>query len=341
MADTGQRNRSLPPSGSGGVSVRSGTRSARRRNNSKAVGRRKRKPRFNLGGCIFRIIIVIALCLGVFFFLQSDVFTVKSIDVRGLERLDEEDIVILSGIKTGENLFDVDRSEAQELISLHAGVESVSVNTRPPHKILITIQEREAVAWIQGDECYYLMDQEGYIFIKRDEYNDYLPLITGLDLPENLSVGLKLSEVPGLEDAIAVSKVFMDYCRGQMRELHYTEKGNFIFYIGDLKVRLGKNEEMWKKKNVLDGILQQIPAEALSQVEYIDVSSPGNPAVAGYDIIAEQEKAEAEEKAKKEAEKNGGNVTTDSSPNSDTTTAPDDTDTAPAQNDTGTAGDEN
>lgn len=332
MGNTGKRNRGLAPAGSGRrPAQRRRTTSPNSRSGGKGVTRRKAKRGVNLGGCLFRIIIVIALCIAGFFFLQSDIFTVKSIEVRGLERLNEEEIVALSGIETGLNLFQVDRSEAQELIQLHAGVDSASVNTRPPHKILITVQERDAIAWIPGDECYYLMDEEGYIFIKRDEYNDYLPLITGLELPENLSTGLKFTEVKGLEDSVAISKVFGDYCRGQLRELHYTAKGNFIFYIGDLQVRLGKNQEMWKKKNVLDGILQQIPANALGQVEYIDVSSPSNPVVAGYDIVAEREKAEAEEKARKEAEKNGTTVNNTNTPTDNSQTTESDTTNTPEE----------
>lgn len=300
MGDAGQENKGLTPVGSGrGNAARRGRGTAgrgRRRTGGRAMTRRtKKRSGFNLSGCLLRIILVLIVCVAVFFFLQSDVFTVKSIEVRGLERVNEDDIVALANIETGVNLFSVNRHEAEELIALHPAVADVSVNTRPPHKILITITEREAVAWIPGDECYYLLDEDGYIFIKRDEYNDYLPLITGLELPDNLSVGLQFTNVSGLSDAISISKVFADYCRGQLRELHYTAKGNFVFFIGDLKIYLGKNEDMWKKKNVLDGILQQIPASKLSQVEYIDLSSPSNPVVKGYDIVAEQEK-EAEQK---------------------------------------------
>ncbi len=309
MADAGQRNRGITPAGAKSNAAarrrNSSTGRSKRRSGGQPVTRRNsRRQRVNKGGCLLRIIIVILLCVAVFFFLQSSVFTVKTIEVRGLERINEEDIITLSGIEMGSNLFDVNRQEAEELIALHAAVDNVAVNTRPPHKILITVTERDAVAWVPGDDCYYLMDNQGYIFIKRQEYNDYLPLITGLELPENLPVGLQLSGIKGLDDAIEVSRVLGDYCRGQLRELHYTEKGNFVFFIGDLKVRLGKNEDMWKKKNTLDGLLQQIPASALPQVEYIDVSSPSNPVVSGYDIIAAKEKAEAEAKAKKEAEKN-------------------------------------
>lgn len=335
MGNTGKRNRGLAPAGSSRSSSaqRRRTTSPNYRSGGRGVARRKTRKKFNFGGCLFRIIIVIFLCVAGFFFLQSDIFTVKSIEVRGVERLNEEEIIALSGIETGLNLFEVNRNEAEELIELHAGVNSAAVNTRPPHKILITVQERDAVAWIPGDECYYIMDEEGYIFIKRDEYNDYLPLITGLDQPENLSTGLRFTEVKGLDDSIHIAKVFGDYCRGQMRELHYTAKGNFIFYIGELQVRLGKNQEMWKKKNVLDGILQQIPANALGQVEYIDVSSPSSPVVAGYDIVAAREKAEAEEKAKKEAEKNNTTENnTDPSVN-DNQTTPESTDNTPEEND--------
>ncbi|MEG1497258.1 MAG: FtsQ-type POTRA domain-containing protein [Clostridiales bacterium] len=293
MAERRPTNRRLNTTESGHAQSR-----GKKRN---ALGVQKsKKSRFNVGGCIGRIVLLGICCLGIFFFLQSSLFTVKTIDVRGTERINPDDLVVLSGIKTNGNLFDVNRKEARERIELHAAVDEVLVNTRPFHKILITVKEKEAVAWIHHKEGYYLMDENGYLFINRSEYNDYLPLITGLTLPKDLPIGIQLKEIKGLNDAIEVAKVFDEYARGQLRELHFTKDENFVFFIGDLKVKLGKNTDLWKKQHVLDNLLQQIPAKALPQVNYIDVSSPENPVISGYDIRAEKEKAKAAAKAAKE-----------------------------------------
>lgn len=301
-----------------------------RNNRNMQRGKKQKRARFNIVGCIGRIVLLLVVCLGIWFFLQSNVFTVKTVEVRGNERVSSEDIIALAAIETGGNLFDVDRKEAAERVKMHSAINKVIVNTRPFHKILITVEERTAVGWIAAEEGYYLLDDKGYIFMQREDYNDYLPLITGLTLPNALSTGLSLNDVKGIEDVLEVSNAFSDYYRGQMRELHYTQKGNFVFFIGDLKIRLGKNEKVWKKRRVIDALLEKIPASRLDEVEYIDVSSPDNPVVSGYDIAYEERKAKEEEKAKKEAEKNqetknNSQTTTDTTTDSSGTTTTDTT----------------
>ncbi len=57
--------------------------------------------------------LIAAHCSRLLFFLQTSLFRLQEIDIKGLHAIKEDEIITLSGIGLGANIFQVDRSAAK------------------------------------------------------------------------------------------------------------------------------------------------------------------------------------------------------------------------------------
>ena len=67
------------------------------------IKKKKRRKKHYL----LRFIVIIAACIGLYFVLHLDFFTVNGIAVVGNDEISDEEIIELSELETGVNIFDV------------------------------------------------------------------------------------------------------------------------------------------------------------------------------------------------------------------------------------------
>lgn len=105
---------------------------------------------------------------------------ITGISVVGAERVAEEDVIGLSGLKEGQNLFSFSKDQVVSSLKANAWIESASIDRKLPDKVVIEITERRPAVFLKTDAL-YLMDARGIIFKRysaEDEGLD-LPVVTG------------------------------------------------------------------------------------------------------------------------------------------------------------------
>ncbi|WKZ33241.1 MAG: FtsQ-type POTRA domain-containing protein [Thermodesulfobacteriota bacterium] len=105
---------------------------------------------------------------------------ITGISVVGAERVGEEDVIGLSGLKEGQNLFSFSKDQVVSSLKANAWIESASIDRKLPDKVVIEITERRPAVFVKTDAL-YLMDARGIIFKRysaEDEGLD-LPVVTG------------------------------------------------------------------------------------------------------------------------------------------------------------------
>lgn len=107
--------------------------------------RRKNRGRF---GPLFKLLCVgavgVALTVGATVF-----FRVERVTVTGSQRYTQEEIIAASGIRTGDNLYALNKVRiGRNIRSALPYIEKLSINRALPSTILITVSEWEAVARI-------------------------------------------------------------------------------------------------------------------------------------------------------------------------------------------------
>lgn len=122
------------------------------------------------------------------YFTQTRRFEARHIVVTGCQRLSEQEILDISGIKPGVNILSVNLSTAKQRILNHPWVARASISRIFPSELRIRIEEEDLLALLEiADGTGFLVNRSGQIFKQADESDGaFRPRITGLenrDLP--------------------------------------------------------------------------------------------------------------------------------------------------------------
>lgn len=112
-------------------------------------------------GLAFIVIISIGLLFSYRFITNSTFFAVQKIQISGNVRLEQEDVLNLAHLKSGDNSIAVNISEIEYKLLRSPWVESVSVKRQLPDNLAITITEREPRYWMRQENRIVYADEKG------------------------------------------------------------------------------------------------------------------------------------------------------------------------------------
>ena len=119
-------------------------------------------------------------------------FRVGEIQVVGNVRYTAEEIIAVTGVQTGKNLFSVDRAKlAREIRSRLPYVKTVSIRRALPDALIISVTEGEAVAAVPDGANWWLIDSAGKLLEMVPSADDY-PAVSGIS-PLAPAVGTDLA----------------------------------------------------------------------------------------------------------------------------------------------------
>jgi cell division protein FtsQ len=127
-------------------------------------------------------------------FAESASFRLSAMEVQGLRLLDGQDILEASGLQVGDNIFDVDLEKVGDRLESLPWVKRALVVRKPPDRLIVSIVERQRLAWIELGEIYGI-DRDGVLLPGRREavesYRDLdLPVVRGVQsAQDSLRVG--------------------------------------------------------------------------------------------------------------------------------------------------------
>lgn len=212
-----------------------------------ALYARIRGPAIVLG----RVLIVIAAIAGavaLFRVLErhvrtSPAFATREIEVRGAERLDEEEVADIAGLAVGRNVFDIAPEEARRRLLEEPWIAEAEVRRRLPGRWSITIVERRAAAILMLDRA-WLVSDDGAVFRPVGDGDPVdLPVITGIDRA-------RFTSSRGFRTRILLAAVALEsdwraaglWRREPIAEIHVEPDDGLTLRIGEdaTEVRLGQ-----------------------------------------------------------------------------------------------------
>ncbi len=113
-------------------------------------------------GLTYGLIVFFCLTAGAFFFLRSSYFDVREFVVTGNSRVSREEIVARAG-QTAASIFAFDLDKASRLIETSPWIETAAAARQLPDTIVLTVVEREPVAFTPVGDVMWLVDREGRI----------------------------------------------------------------------------------------------------------------------------------------------------------------------------------
>ncbi len=130
----------------------------------------------------FLFVILTVSALIYFILFKSTYFVVKDIRVEGLDNINEEEIIQLSGIHYEDQLFDLKLSKIEVNIEQHPYVREAEVTRKNVKTINIVVREREEYAIIPYMGSYVTLDEEKVVLKVSDGILvNNLCLVTGIE----------------------------------------------------------------------------------------------------------------------------------------------------------------
>ncbi len=149
-----------------------------RRKRRTATKKKRHKKRY-----LLKFIIIVAVLIGLYAGLHTNHFDVNGIAVGGNKEITDEAIVKLSGIKTGDNIFDTHPWLVQRKIKKNLYIESVKVKRKLPNKIEIIVTERSGKAQLKMGSKYVITDNSGMVLEVSSKVRN-ITLVSGVKVTE-------------------------------------------------------------------------------------------------------------------------------------------------------------
>lgn len=215
---------------------------------------------------VVALLLVIALLAGgIWLVFFSSVLAVESVDVEGTRTLDEAEVRAVATVPEGEPLARVDLDSIRARVQALAVVRSAEVTREWPDGVLITVEERVAIAVVEIGGRIRGMDADGVVF------RDYATAPPGLPRVRTSTE----TRTDALQEAARVVAALPTGISRRVDHVSVATIDQIELVLRDGRtVMWGSAEDSEQKAAVLVRLLEQ-PAQRY------DVSVPGNATTSG------------------------------------------------------------
>lgn len=150
----------------------------------------------------FAILIITSIIL----FMMSSVFNIKQIVVLNNSKISSEEIISLSKLTTGVNMFKISKKSIKNKIKTNPYIEYVNIKRSISGTLTLEIKERIPTYMLKFANAYVYINNQGYM-LEITETPLELPTITGFKTPtESIVEGKRLviEDLKKLEDVIKI-----------------------------------------------------------------------------------------------------------------------------------------
>lgn len=233
----------------------------------------------NMRGRFKYVVFLFIICIFTAFFLASSFFQIKFIAVNGNNNVTREEIIKLSSIYYGENIFRINKRNSMKNIFQNPYVKMIKIKRGIPNRVVIDIIERDIMAYVPYVGSYLNIDEEGMILeinpaIKRPD----LPVVKGLKF-ETFKVGEFLS-IENKEQFATTTMLIKEIksagILNQITEIDVGDLLNIRLKIKEgIKANLGDGENMNYKISFTRSIIEDVKKQNLKGT--IEMGHEGNP----------------------------------------------------------------
>lgn len=227
------------------------------------------------------LVLILMLAVGGHYFVRSSFFAVKSITVTGCKTLKSAEVVKLSGLQLGTNIFQLDLGAAEGKIRTQVMVETASIQKKFPAALEIAVQERVPRVQVPVQGGILQIDGQGYILAREKITADQtLTVITGIKQPIPAVVGKKLVS-PQLQAGLQLVSQMDQQMQAVIGEINVADVQKIKLYtVQGAEIRLGDAQNLKIKYDRFQQILQEAAKDKrLDRIQYIDVSFSDKPVI--------------------------------------------------------------
>jgi len=165
-------------------------------------GKEEKKKRRKKKNYWLRLVLVLFIAGGLYGVSQTSYFNVTDIRVEGNQYYEKDHVVALSKLKTGTNLFQLDKEQRIAEMKQDPYIRSANMKRELPDTVIIQIEERTEDAAVVYGESYVLVNLDGMV-LRRVDQPPQVPLLVGMTLLQiQPGAELEVEEVTVLKNTL-------------------------------------------------------------------------------------------------------------------------------------------
>lgn len=191
--------------------------------------------------------------------LNSPIFSLKTIEVEGNERVSTESILEDLELKEGINLFRYAISHLNAKVTMDSRLSSVDVYFRWPSGVLVSVEESETIGYVYFQGTYLCIDRKGQVASSTNEPDEDLPIIIGIEVG-SFSIGESLNTRDAERYSAVVSvgsNIRKHDLSSLVNEVNVRSLADVILVTDKLEIHLGTMEDVDQKINIVSGVLAE------------------------------------------------------------------------------------
>ncbi len=216
--------------------------------------------------------------------LNSPRFAVSQVLVGPTHSVNPQEIILLTGVTTGQKLLSIDPDEVAARVATHPWVLSVRVERKLPASLQVDVVERKAaaVAMLGG---MYLLDEQGHPF-KRALTSEAVGLVIVTGLEREQYAANPSAARAAYQQALALLSLYQrETNRPALSEIRIEPRYGYSLYFLDsgAQVRLGRDshsEKLARLDQILDALKHAgLDGPSVLRIVHLDTSVDGRVAV--------------------------------------------------------------
>lgn len=244
-------------------------------NNDLIIKRRRKKAiKRNIVFFLLLISLFIILCL------KLPYFNVTNIVVLNNKIINTEEILSIAKVNKGTNIFYMDLKKIETNILNNPYILKADVKRKLPNTISISVQEREAVFYIKGENNNLVIDKHGVVLEEKEDISSMnLTKLMGFE-----AEGSEIGKVIYSDDdrkidfiSLITELITANISNIKITAVDLSDILDIKIYSNDMCIKLGTSQNVKDKLNLAFNIITE--NKLLNSRGYIDVSLESNPAV--------------------------------------------------------------
>jgi cell division protein FtsQ len=171
-----------------------------------------------------RLIILLFLfftMIAVVAYVQSPLSHVKKITIKGNELLSTDEIIKITKISKDTNIWSVKKDTISLTLKEMNVIKQAKVTIKWPNTVMIEIEERNKIAYLESDESYFPVMENGKVLMDRDV----------AEIPVNAPILFKFKEGAILKEMVTALDELPVEVLNAISEIHYTPKKTDQYHI--------------------------------------------------------------------------------------------------------------
>ncbi len=131
-----------------------------------------------------KLFILILIIIAIYGILHTRLFSVKNIVILNNNHLTSEDVISISGVSLGDNIYKKSTKDIKNALFKNAYIEDATIKKKLPNTVEIDVTERNINYMIQFSDTYVYLNNQGYMLEQTTEKAN-VPIIVGLSTDQN------------------------------------------------------------------------------------------------------------------------------------------------------------